>query len=57
MVVGDLFVRKGQRRAGKKRRKSFKRGGKSNDSCSPKISVDIRVVRGAGYLVVLSICL
>ena len=37
--------------------KSFKPGGRGRDSCSPEVCVDIPVVDGEGYLVVLSACL
>ena len=37
MLVEDVFREKRGRKAGKKRRKSFRRGGKGRDSCSPEI--------------------
>jgi len=37
--------------------KSFGRGGKGRDVCSPDVRVDILVVGSVGYLAVLSACL
>jgi len=37
MLVGDVSVRKEEEESGEEEKRSFRRGGKGRDSCSPKI--------------------
>jgi len=56
MPLRKRFRMREEKRAGKKRKKSFRRGGKGRDDGSPKVRVDIVNVVDKGYQVVLSAC-